>query len=132
MLAPMIGGVLQDAVGWTAVFWFMAAFGVLCLAVTFTNVPETNFQRTRRLSFGTVFADFSRLLRLREFVLFALSGSLTSGVFFAFLGGAPYVAERTLGLSPSIYGLWFGTVALVMRAAAFSRGASRSDLASRA
>jgi DHA1 family bicyclomycin/chloramphenicol resistance-like MFS transporter len=113
---------LQDFVGWTAIFWFMAGFGALCLAVTSAYVPETNLHRTARLSFGTVFADFSRLLRMPDFLLFALSGSLTSGVFFAFLGGAPYVAEHILDLSMSNFGLWFGTVALGYAGGSFLTG----------
>src|SRR5690606_17531591 len=32
--------------------------------------------------------------------------------FFAFLGGGPYVATELLGLSPSVYGLYFAVVSL--------------------
>ena len=122
MVAPSIGGFLQDYVGWTAIFWFMAGFGVVCLAVTLAFVPETNLRRTASLSFGSLFADFGRLLRIRDFVLFTLCSSLTSGVFFAFLGGAPYVSERILGLEPSVYGIWFGAVAIGYAGGSFLTG----------
>lgn len=107
MVAPLIGGVLQELLGWKAIFWFMGALGFGCLAVTFTHVPETNLKPTARLSLGSVFRDFRRLLQSRDFRLFTANCSLTSGVFFTFLGGAPYVSERILGLTPAIYGLWF-------------------------
>ena len=107
MLAPSIGGQLQEYFDWTAIFWFMAALGLGCLVVTWTHVPETNHHRTPKLSFGTMFSDFGRLLRSSEFLLFTANSSLATGVFFAFLGGAPYVSERMLHLSPGIYGLWF-------------------------
>ena len=55
-----------------------------------------------------MFTDFARLLRRRDFLLFTASSSLSTGVFFAFLGGAPYISERMLDLSPGVYGLWFG------------------------
>ena len=109
MIAPLIGGLLQEAFDWTAIFWFMAVLGIACLAVTWAFVPETNFQRTAQLSFASMFRDFRQLMRNAEFLLFTASSSLTTGVFFAFLGGAPYIAERLLGLSPAIYGLWFAT-----------------------
>jgi DHA1 family bicyclomycin/chloramphenicol resistance-like MFS transporter len=122
MVAPSIGGVLQVAFGWTAIFWFMAGFGSVCLLVAWALIPETNLNRTPALSIGSVFADFARLLRLPDFLLFTASSSLTSGVFFAFLGGAPYVAERILGLSPVVYGLWFGTIAVGYASGAFLAG----------
>lgn len=107
MLAPSIGGQLQELFDWTAIFWFMAALGVGCLAVTWRYVPETNRNPTPKLSFGTMFADFWRLLKDTDFLLFTASSSLATGVFFAFLGGAPFVSERMLNLSPGVYGLWF-------------------------
>ena len=36
MLAPSIGGQLQEYFDWTAIFWFMAALGLGCLVVTWT------------------------------------------------------------------------------------------------
>lgn len=107
MVAPSIGGQLQEYFDWTAIFWFMAVLGVACLAVTWTSVPETNLHPTPSLSFGTMFGDFARLLASGDFLLFTASSSLSTGVFFAFLGGAPYVSEHTLHLSPGVYGLWF-------------------------
>ncbi len=108
MVAPTIGGQLQELFDWTAIFWFMAAFGIVCLAVTWFQVPETNIHPTAKLSFGTVFRDFSALAASADFLLFTASSSLSTGVFFAFLGGAPYVSERILHLTPGTYGLWFG------------------------
>jgi DHA1 family bicyclomycin/chloramphenicol resistance-like MFS transporter len=112
MVAPAIGGVLQELFDWTAIFWFMAALGAACLTVTFRFIPETNLRRTAEISFGSMFSDFARLARDYDFLLFTASSSLTTGVFFAFLGGAPYVAERILGLAPSVYGIWFGIIAV--------------------
>jgi DHA1 family bicyclomycin/chloramphenicol resistance-like MFS transporter len=108
MVAPTIGGLMQEFYGWTAIFWVMAALGVLCLAVVWAYIPETNLRPSAELSFRTMFRDFARLLRVPDFLLFTASSALTTGIFFAFLGGAPYIAERLLGLSPSVYGLWFG------------------------
>lgn len=108
MVAPSIGGLLQEAFDWTAILWFMALLGAVTVAVTFTHVPETNLTPTERLSFASVFKDFGSLLRNLDFNLFTANVALASGVFFVFLGGAPYVSERLLGLSPAVYGIWFG------------------------
>jgi MFS transporter, DHA1 family, multidrug resistance protein len=110
MVAPLIGGLSQEMFGWRAIFWIMAMLGAACLAITWSYVPETNLQPTPRLSFATMFKDFRALLGNADFLLFTASTGLTTGVFFAFLGGAPFIAERLLGLSPAVYGLWFAVV----------------------
>ena len=111
MVAPSIGGLLLEGFGWQAIFWFMAGFGLTCIAVVWRFIAETNLRPTPRISFGTLFADYRRLVRDRDFVLFTLTASFGSGAFFAFLGGAPYVSEHILGLSPIRYGMWFGLIA---------------------
>ncbi len=108
MLAPVIGGLLQQAFDWSAIFLFTALLGLASIAVTWAYVPETNLHPTTKLSFSTVFRDFAQLLRNADFLLFAAVSGLSTGVFFAFLGGAPYVSEHILGLSPGVYGIWFG------------------------
>jgi DHA1 family bicyclomycin/chloramphenicol resistance-like MFS transporter len=108
MVAPVIGGLLQTALGWTSIFWFTALLGIVCVAVTWAYVPETNLHPTPRLSFVSMFRDFRELFGNVDFLLFTASSALMTGVFFAFLGGAPYVSEHLLGLSPAVYGLWFG------------------------
>ena len=122
MVAPTIGGLFQEASGWTAIFWFMAILGVLCLVVAWTVIPETNLHPTPRLSFASMFADFGQLLRRVDFLLFTAVSSLTTGVFFTFLGGAPFVAERILGLRPSVYGLWFALLPLGYATGSFLAG----------
>jgi len=122
MLAPSIGGQLQEYFDWRAIFWFMAVLGLGCLAVTWRYVPETNWHRTSSLSFGTMFVDFGKLLRSSEFLLFTASSSLATGVFFAFLGGAPFVSERMLHLSPGVYGIWFAVAPVGYAAGNFIAG----------
>jgi DHA1 family bicyclomycin/chloramphenicol resistance-like MFS transporter len=112
MVAPSIGGLLLEGFGWRAIFWFIAGFGLVCVAVVWRLIAETNLRPTSKMSFGTLFADYRLLVGDRDFILFTLAASFGSGPFFAFLGGAPYVSEHILGLSPIRYGVWFGLIAL--------------------
>jgi DHA1 family bicyclomycin/chloramphenicol resistance-like MFS transporter len=122
MVAPTLGGLLQEFSGWTAIFWLMTALGVGCLVVAWGLIPETNLRPTESLSFGSLFGDFSQLIRRPEFLLFTASSSLTTGVFFTFLGGAPYIAERVMHLRPSVYGLWFALLPLGYALGSFMAG----------
>ncbi len=111
MLAPLTGGILQETFDWTAIFWFMAGFGVICLAVAWLDISETNLARSERIDFATLFGNFKALIGSPNFLLFTACASLTSAVFFSYLGGAPYISDRLLGLSPTAYGSWFVLIA---------------------
>jgi MFS transporter, DHA1 family, multidrug resistance protein len=107
MFAPFIGGVLQSTFDWRASFWFMAAFGVLCMAVAWRRIEETNLNPSDRMGLATLFRNFRHLLGMAQFRRYLACAMFASSSFFAFLGGAPYVSEILLGLSPTVYGAWF-------------------------
>ncbi|MEM9604887.1 MAG: multidrug effflux MFS transporter [Pseudomonadota bacterium] len=109
MLAPAIGGFLEEAYGWQASFWLMVATAALAVVFCFFDAGETN--RHRSDSIGAQFRGYPELVRSRRFWGYCGTMAFASGGFFAFLGGAPYVAETHLGLKPSVYGLYFGITA---------------------
>ena len=110
MVSPAIGGLIQANFGWQANFHFAALLGILTLLVIFYDLQETNKHITT--SMGAQFRSYPQLFRSRRFWGFSLSALFASGTFFAFLGGAPYVAERHLGLGPSVMGFFFIFVAV--------------------
>ena len=112
MVAPMIGGFLQDLFDWRAQFYFLAAVGCISLAVGWHWIGETNVRPTDRLNFGTMFGDFRSLLSDRLFVLFTLVSASTAGTYFSFLGGASYITENLLRLRPREFGVWLVLVSL--------------------
>jgi MFS family permease len=46
LFAPIIGGGLSQALGWTATMWFLAIFGGIILIMLFFCLPETLARRT--------------------------------------------------------------------------------------
>jgi DHA1 family bicyclomycin/chloramphenicol resistance-like MFS transporter len=112
MAAPSIGGLLQETYGWAAIYWFLGLFGLACLIFAWLDVSETNMNPTDSFGIASMLRDFRSLLGEPEFRLYATSGTLASAVFFAFIGGVPFVSEVILKLSPTTYGLWFALTAL--------------------
>ncbi|MXU66559.1 Bcr/CflA family efflux MFS transporter [Rhodobacteraceae bacterium KN286] len=110
MVGPVIGGLLDEWVGWQGSFWFLILTGLLVLGVVWADLGETN--QSHSSSFTEQFRAYPDLLRSRRFWGYTLSAALASGAFFAFLGGGPYVASEILGMSPSSLGLYFGFIAL--------------------
>ena len=110
MLGPVAGGVLEQWFGWQATFWALIGFGGVALLLTWLDFGETNTHMTA--SFSEQFRQYPALLRSRRFWGYALTAAFASGAFFAFLGGAPFVARSILGMSPASLGFYFGFISL--------------------
>lgn len=110
MVAPMIGGALDAAFDWHATFIFLLAGGIGVLALCWADQGET-FAGSGR-SFRSQFQDYPELLRSRRFWGYVFSAAFASGAFFAFLGGAPWVASNVYGLSSFEAGIGFGAPAI--------------------
>ncbi len=110
MIGPAIGGVLDEMFGWVATFQLLTILGVLVLIAAYVNLHETHFSRGSA-GFSGLLSSFSLLLTMPAFWCYALTAAFTSSVYFAFLGGAPHVADALLSLRASEYGLYFILVA---------------------
>jgi DHA1 family bicyclomycin/chloramphenicol resistance-like MFS transporter len=105
LVAPMIGGWLLLLAGWRAIFWLLAAFGVLILLAARLVLPET----WRR---GGASPGLGRTLLLpltdRETLGFMLAGGFAFAGMFAYIAATPFVYIELFGVSPQRYGLLFG------------------------
>ena len=113
VLAPIIGGALLITFGWRSIFWFLALYGVLWLALVIMFLPESlPAEKRHPVSFGEVLRRYGLLLRDRQFVLYSLSGSLISAMMFAYIAGSPFVFMNLHGVKPEHFGFFFGANAL--------------------
>jgi DHA1 family bicyclomycin/chloramphenicol resistance-like MFS transporter len=110
MIGPLVGGILDELYGWQSTFLLTLAFGVIALGVILADLGETNHRRSS--SMLAQVGAYPELFRSRRFWGYTLTAACTSGTFFAFLGGGPYVATEMLGLRPSTYGLYFGLISV--------------------
>ncbi len=109
MIGPILGGVLSDLFGWQANFVAILVFGLVVMGVVWLDLRETNDNRSS--SFSAQFRAYPELLSSGTFWGYTLTSTFASGVFFAFLGGAPFVGSTLLGLSPTALGLYFCFIA---------------------
>lgn len=105
MIGPVLGGYLDQNFGWQSSFTLVLAFGILVLWLVWADLGETNMNKSA--SFKAQFKAYPELIRSRRFWGYALSAGFASGAFFAFLGGAPFIAIELLGLDPAQMGLYF-------------------------
>lgn len=110
MVGPMIGGVLDEAFGWQASFWLMAISGIALLLICIRDLGETKSATGETLK--EQFGHYPELFASPRFWGYSMASGLSSGAFFAYLGGAPFVGTELFHLSPAVLGFYFGAPAL--------------------
>ncbi|MFK7837921.1 MAG: multidrug effflux MFS transporter [Sulfitobacter sp.] len=110
MIAPAVGGAIEQFGDWHMTFWLMfwLAGGILALVVV--DMGET--ARESQNSILGQFREYPELLRARRFWGYALASAFCSGAFFAYLGGAPFVGSTVFNLDPFWLGIYFGAPAV--------------------
>ncbi|MDP5305523.1 multidrug effflux MFS transporter [Paracoccus spongiarum] len=109
MVAPVIGGILDEAFGWRANFAMMGLLGVGTLILVWRDMGET--VRDGGLPMRDQVRNYPILARSHRFWGYCLAATLSSGSFFAYLGGAPFVGEHVFHLSPAQVGYFFAAPA---------------------
>ena len=120
MIAPVLGGFLEQYASWRLGFWLLAAVGASALSAAWITLPETHHAR------GTDPQNFFRnagaLFAIPKFRAYTFTLGFTSCVFFAFLGGAPHMMMDVLKRTPLEYGLWFLTISVAYMVGNFLSG----------
>lgn len=111
MVAPVVGGVLDGIFGWRASFFLLVILGALVLWAVLLHLHETNLTPGKRSARALVDGYLFLLARPR-FWAYAITLGTASGVFFSFLGGAPFLMVNVLGYQPVDYGLGFIAISL--------------------
>jgi DHA1 family bicyclomycin/chloramphenicol resistance-like MFS transporter len=106
MLAPLVGGLLDTAFGWEAIFLFIALFSGAVLLWALPVLPETRPVGAAQ-TLGTMAQEARTLLGSAKFHGYILIGAFGSAPFFSFLGGGPHVVVTLMGRTSAEYGVWF-------------------------
>ena len=109
MLGPVLGGSLDQFLGWKANFWLLTMIAALTLALVWFDFGETAHKSGKTLV--QQFREYPELLTSPRFWGYSLACGLSSGAFFAYLGGAPFVGTQIYGLTPGWLGVYFGAPA---------------------
>ena len=128
MAAPIIGGQVLVFFGWRAIFWALAGYGVVCIALTVYPLRETlPPERRTHHHAGEMAKSYGALLRNQRYIGYALCQGLSFAAMFAYIAGSPFVIIELFGISPELYGFLFAAhvFALMIGSAANSRLVTR-------
>ena len=104
--SPTLGGLILAALGWHAIFVFMAAYGVVLMALIAAYMPETLRDRDpTRFRPRRLLANYGAIIGDPRFLQPALVVGCTIGTLYASATMLPFVLIDRAGLSPVAFGI---------------------------
>lgn len=103
ILAPFIGGYLQQYLGWRSNFIFMAIYGSIMLVLELIYSGETIPQR-QKMNLSNIWKTYSTLLKTKEYSLGIIILGFSYSMVMVFGMSMPFIVEHKLHLSPVVTG----------------------------
>ncbi len=106
-IAPIIGGWILGWSAWPVIFWFLAAFSVVLLVVTWLGLPETHLKEARlSLRAGPLLRDYVSIFANPRFQRLAAASAFNFAALWLFISSAPAFVVDHLKLGEGQFG-WF-------------------------
>lgn len=109
ILAPAMGGYIDQIFGWEAVFYTLFVLSFILMIVSYFTLDETLKKSKRiKIDFKNIFIIYFEIIRNRDFLIPALATCLMYMYVFAYISGASYSYREVYGLDAKTFGLVFG------------------------
>lgn len=106
-IAPIIGGWILGWSAWPVIFWFLALFSVVLLAVTWIALPETHAKEARLpLRAAPLLRDYVSIFANPRFQRLAAASAFNFAALWLFIASAPAFVVDHLKLGEGDFG-WF-------------------------
>jgi len=110
MLAPAVGGVLEEQLNWRYSLRLMYFMGVISLLLIWFDQKET--LNKNEISEAKFLEDYKELFLNKDFWFYVIVMGFSVGSYFSFLTGAPVISAEYFQLAPSVQGYLFAILGL--------------------
>ena len=107
MIAPPIGGLLVDSIGWRAIFAAAAIAVAITLALALIVLPRVEHRAAGAGRRESLLRGYARLLGNVRFCGFVFQSAFGSGAFFAHAAAATFLMNELMHRPASEFGLYF-------------------------
>ncbi len=108
MIGPTLGGLLDELLGWRAIFIVFAILGLIILVISTLDLRETAAHSPK--SKPNYLNAYRQLLGSVQFWGYTLCMACSIGTLYIFLGGAPLTTAQMFGGSSAKLGLYMGLI----------------------
>ncbi len=110
VLAPFIGGYIEQYTSWRVTFIVLSAWSVIVLGMVVFLFKETGRHHGKhRAGLKFMLKTYGELIRCRHFMGFTFCSFLSYGGLFAWLTSGPVVLIKGAGISPVLFG-WLSII----------------------
>lgn len=103
IIAPFIGGYLQDFFGWTSNFYFLALFAAIVLVLELIFSGETIHNPTE-FHLNKIIKIYGEMIGTASFTLGIVMLGLAYSMVMVYNMSGPFIIEHTFGMSPIVTG----------------------------
>lgn len=104
LLAPVIGGHVQDWFSWRGNFVLILVYGAVVAALAWRFLPETHCPKAGQFSIGHMLGVYRRVLQHRQWLLLLCIALLAFSGEMAYNVSAPFLLQDQLHWTPVQYG----------------------------
>ncbi|MDB5995244.1 MAG: Bcr/CflA subfamily drug resistance transporter [Pseudomonas sp.] len=108
ILAPMLGGLLVNTLGWQSIFLALTGFSALAALAVALGLPESMPAHMPRQPLSGALRQYARLLSDPVYLGHALTGGIAIAGMFAYIAGSPFVFIKLYGVPAEHFGWLFG------------------------
>lgn len=113
IVAPVVGGLLVEPLGWRGLFWVLAGVALLQLLVSVFVVRESMPVGDRSpATVRGVLGNYAYVLGNPGYRGYLVTFAFGFGAMFSYISASPFVLQEQLGLSVRVYSLIFAVNAL--------------------
>lgn len=116
-IAPLIGGFINNALGWQIIFVVSILQGAILTLLTLKFVPRQAHQK-HRPSLKENLALYRQLLKDSNFRTYAIANTLVAVCFYVFVSSSPYITDG-YGGGIHAYGYWFISISIAFMAGGY-------------
>ena len=124
-VAPIVGGLLAEPIGWRGIYWVLTGLHGVQLLVVLKIVPETGGQSpggqgaTGQRFLARVLSNYAAVLKSPRFWGFLTAMAFAFASMFCYIAASSFVFQQEFGLSPRGYAAVFALNALGMCVGSF-------------
>lgn len=108
ILAPIIGGYLDNHYGWRVIFSLLTTISFVCLIAIFKFLPETH-KPNPEIQAERLLKVYVGILKHRGFMINAIAGGLVQASLFAYITGSPFVFMEYYKIPADQFAWFFGS-----------------------
>ena len=105
--APVVGGLVSEAVGWQGIFWILFGIGVILLLMCFMFRESLPVESRYPGKVMGLLKRFPKLLRLKYFVVYTVLYAFANGILFSYISSASFIIQNEFGYSELMFALFF-------------------------